>query len=364
MVFETWLQSDLKEMIQVQRLTGNLFTDDNACNVIGVVVTDDGAPATLTGSCVGYFIRDDGQTVVVQGETHQNTASVTLNNGCYDVVGQFSLVIKVGNVTVGACTGYVYRSKSDIVIDPGGVVPSIQDLLDRLTVVEGLTDQAEAWATGQINGVDIPPTNPAHENNAKYYSDQMDQTLQDMIDESFCIETGPITSFPKVITDERIFEDCFCEDYVVHENIDIGWVTLEGKVILYGTLPTGTTLPSQKLKIRRYHGLTSDTRTVTLREVETTGEDGNYLVAETRNLIPGTQYSWRLYSVSGNTETYVYGIGATASYPTYNMWFAQVARGLTDGTVYKVKVSPTLDSSDTTASNTVTFVAATLPEGE
>ena len=101
MVFHTWIKSDLTELIQVQRLTGNLFTDDNSCNVIGVIVTDGGSPVTLEGNCTGYFIRDDGMTIVVEGDIDGNRAFVTLNNGCYDIVGQFSLVIKVGNVTVG-----------------------------------------------------------------------------------------------------------------------------------------------------------------------------------------------------------------------------------------------------------------------
>lgn len=32
-------------------------------------------------------------------------------------------------------------------------------------------DDAEAWAVGQINGVDVPNTDPRYENNSKYYAD-------------------------------------------------------------------------------------------------------------------------------------------------------------------------------------------------
>lgn len=220
---------------------------------------------------------------------------------------------------------------------------------------------AEKWAVGKARGVPVPETDVTHENNAKYYAQKI---LDDVIDESFCIETGPISAFPMEITDERIFEDCFCEDYVVHENVDIGWVTLEGKVILYGSLPTGTTLPSQKLKIRRYHGLTNDPRSVSLREVVSSSENGNYLVAEARNLIPGVQYSFRLYSVANGVDTYVTGIAATTHYPSYNMWFQQVTRGLVDGTVYKVTCGPTVTPQDISTSNTVTFEAADLTPEE
>lgn len=33
------------------------------------------------------------------------------------------------------------------------------------------TEQSEAWATGQINGVDVPPSAPQYHNNAKYYAE-------------------------------------------------------------------------------------------------------------------------------------------------------------------------------------------------
>lgn len=33
--------------------------------------------------------------------------------------------------------------------------------------------QSEAWARGQIGGVDVPPTAPQHENNAKYYAESI-----------------------------------------------------------------------------------------------------------------------------------------------------------------------------------------------
>lgn len=816
MVFHTWIKSDLTELIQVQRLTGNLFTDDNSCNVIGVIVTDGGSPVTLEGNCTGYFIRDDGMTIVVEGDIDGNRAFVTLNNGCYDIVGQFSLVIKVGNVTVGACTGYVYKSKSDIVIDPGGVVPSINDLLDRLDVLDNYTNLAEAWAVGTKGGTAVLPTDITYENNAKFYSEEMariltnakvinyavcetagqtqikavtvdnwrlergswccirfkykneaalpklnvngtgaksihyhgdtategdinnldtylviydgtryqlvgmyemgrqydkvigyksivfgenleasgqfsqafgrftqardagtlaigyanndrrtetiwnnnsayntgdlvcvpagtsllppswdpeeeivgggealrdyyfraklnvpagtaplneynskintsyweevpklmftigngingeteatdyiwpyqdvtrrnafavdksgngyfdgdvyvnadaastsgdklvssselnaligansglatldssgkvpanqlpsfvddvleyaslsdfpatgesgkiylaqdtdkvyrwasnqyviisdyvhpsytartgkpagnqtpgfgetfqisqvksdssghvteltdrtvtipnalasasaaglmsatdkskldgisagaaaiDDTAGDgdtnvgwsadkLIDEAFCLTTDTISSFPVTISDARITEECSLEDFIPDERIDIGWVTEEGKLILYGNLPEGVTLPPMKLRIHRVHGLTSDARAVTLRQQNSSSANGNYLVAEAKNLLPGVQYSWRLYSVANNTDTYVYGVGATTHYPTYSMWFQQVPRSLVDGTVYKVIVSPTLDSSDTTASNTVEFEAAEITQ--
>lgn len=833
MRFETWLDTDIKKPVIVQRLTGNLFSGDNEGNVVGVNVTENGQPVALSGYCYGYFIRDDGFTVVIAGSITGNSAYVILPASCYTVVGQFSLVIKVGTVAIGAVTGTVYRTTTDAVIDPGEVVPSIEELLDRLATLDNYTDLAEAWAVGERGGVPVSSTDVTYENNSRFYASEaerifenarvinyavcntaanvgekavsvmnwkaepgmwavirftysntattvslninntgakqiyyngrsvdryylnnhntylfiydgsvfqvvgmhemgrdanttigsnsatfgfgltasgafslaagtnntasgnksfvtgdhnsasaqnssaegtynvasnyqahaqgshttasgenstseglgtiaaglnehasgqynkpdtdcvetfvpgkqyhvgdrvsyspqsgktfvyecfrdtsaeyldalsweisgkfldvvgngtgnnarsnaraldwdgneylkgdvyvacnndssggsklvseaalteksgaasglatldssgkvpasqlpsfvddvleyanlaafpatgesgkiyldqdtrkvyrwasnqyvvisdyvhptytartgkptgnqtpgfggtfqvsqvtsdtsghitgmtdrtvtipssvattsaaglmsaadktkldgisagaaaIDDTAGDgdtdvtwsadkLIEENFCIVTPVISSLPLTITDARITHECTLEDFVPEENTDLGWVTIDGgKLILYGRLETGQTLPAQKLRVHRVHGLPADVRTVTLRQQNRTSEGGNYLVAEADNLVPGVQYTWRLYSVANGVDTYLYGIGATTSYPKYSMWFQQVPRSLVDGTVYKVTVSPTTDSSDATASNTVTFVAATIAQ--
>ena len=218
--------------------------------------------------------------------------------------------------------------------------------------------RAEIWATGEYGGQPVSSSDPAYHNNAKYYAESIQDAYSVATGECFCLETGVISAFPLTITDARIDESCIVIDEPADDDVrvDIGWVTEEGRIILYGTLPTGQTLASRKLKIRRCHGLTSEDTEVNLRLLQVTSENGNYLVAETRNLIPGIQYSWRLFSVSGGAETYVYGIGTTPHWPSYNMYFQEVQRGLVDGTVYRIKVHPTTDSSNPAVSNDVTFV--------
>ena len=143
-VIETWFDQDLMNAVSVRSLRGNLFTADNGGNLIGVEVTDDGSPASLSGSVYGYVIRADGATVVVEGTLSENKASITLPTSCYAVVGQISIVIKVGTTTVGACVGYVYRSTTDTIVDPGSVVPSIAELLALIGDCEAATTAATA----------------------------------------------------------------------------------------------------------------------------------------------------------------------------------------------------------------------------
>lgn len=141
-LFETWLKSDLKKPLKVEQLKGNLFSSDNGGNQIGVEVLDNGSPATLTGGVIGYVIRADGATVAVNGSLSGNRASIVLPASAYVVTGQVSIAIKVGSTTVGACSAYVYRTTTDSLVDPGHVIPSIEELLEKIAACEAATTAA------------------------------------------------------------------------------------------------------------------------------------------------------------------------------------------------------------------------------
>ena len=173
---------------------------------------------------------------------------------------------------------------------------------------------------------------------------------------SFAVSSGAISSLPKQITDSRIGADCIVENDYVFADMDLGWVTTAGKVILYGSLPTGVTKPSVQLVIRRVQGLAADAPTVTLELQTSSSVNGNYLVPRARNLLPGVQYSFSLYKVvDGGTDEYIYGIGSVTSWPTWAYWFQEVARGLEDGESYYVKLAQSGVSGYLATSNTVEF---------
>ena len=151
--FETWLKADLQAPVTVKRIDGNLFSGDNQGNLVGVTVTDSGEPVTLSGEVRGYFIRSDGNTVIMSGTIDGNKVTVVLPSACYTVVGQFSLVIKVGQVAVGACTGYVYQSNTDSTVDPEHVIPDIDQLLTRVEALEGRATTLEGDVSAQNNTI-------------------------------------------------------------------------------------------------------------------------------------------------------------------------------------------------------------------
>ena len=144
---ETWLRTDLKHAVRVQPIDGNLFSADNGANRVGVILTNNGQSVNITGGIAGYFIRSDEATVIISGSSSGNRGWVDLPASAYVKTGPFSLVIKNGNTAIGACTGYVYRSSTDEIVDPGHTIPSIEELLAEISHMRQATADADAAAS-------------------------------------------------------------------------------------------------------------------------------------------------------------------------------------------------------------------------
>jgi len=161
MYFETWITTDQRKLPETIALHGNVFTQDNMANLIGVVLKNDGANVDIDGSVVGYAIRADKNTVIINGEKEGNRAWVILPEAAYAYPGPLSVVIRVVNgedkTVIGACSGYVTRSISGSPVDPGHVIPDITELLAMIEECEeaagnantaaALANQAAAAAT-------------------------------------------------------------------------------------------------------------------------------------------------------------------------------------------------------------------------
>ena len=154
--FETWLKSDLKKPNVVVPLHGRLFTQDNMSNLVGVHVYDNGLPVeSLGGSVTGWVMRNDGQTVVINGTVDGGDAYIILPESAYAVPGEVTITLRhiVGSganevkTTLAVCTGYVYRTVTGAIIDPGEVVPDLASLLAQIETMEEATADANAAAT-------------------------------------------------------------------------------------------------------------------------------------------------------------------------------------------------------------------------
>ena len=152
-VIETWYNQDLSKPVKVHYLDGNVFSQDNAGNLVGVNVFDNDEPATLSGTVSASVIRADGATVAVSGTLSGNQCYVILPETAYYVPGVISIVIKLTSgttkTTLCAVVGNVYRSATGTTVDPGTIMPSIQTLLAEIAdaVASIPADYSELWET-------------------------------------------------------------------------------------------------------------------------------------------------------------------------------------------------------------------------
>ena len=128
---------------------------DNSGDVFGVRVFKNRNPQSLSGgACVGFFIRADDTTLVINGTVSENVAYVVLPEAAYVKEGQFTLTIKISGTgfadSMRIVDGTVIRTSTNALVDPGSVVPSLADLM---AVIERAEDAAD-----EINGITIAAT--------------------------------------------------------------------------------------------------------------------------------------------------------------------------------------------------------------
>lgn len=146
MRLEDILDIDLEKTNQLHRsfLSRSIGEGDYNGNRFGIRLWQGGEPAALTESCVGYFIRPDEITLVINGVVSGNTAYVELPQAAYAKDGNFTLAIKLGGVgvstTMRIVDGVISNTTTGTVSDPGQSVPDI----DQLTAIIAAAEAAAA----------------------------------------------------------------------------------------------------------------------------------------------------------------------------------------------------------------------------
>lgn len=147
---EFWYRQDLDKPVQVRQMSGVFFTEDNEGDLVGVEVSKGGHPYELTGSVIGYIIKEDGVTESVTGTLSNSRAYITLPATALDVPGIIHIAIRVTNgsekAVVCAVRGLVNRSRSEIVNTSGRTIYGIDDLLAQIATMEQGTEAANTAA--------------------------------------------------------------------------------------------------------------------------------------------------------------------------------------------------------------------------
>lgn len=135
---------------------------DISGNRYGIRLVRDGEPVDVSlCSCIGYFIRADGETVVINGglADADGVLSVTLPQACYAVEGGFTLAIKITGAnnehvtgTIRVVDGVVVRGTTGIHVDPGTIVPELTEaaIIAKIAECEAAAQYA-AQMVAQIN---------------------------------------------------------------------------------------------------------------------------------------------------------------------------------------------------------------------
>lgn len=138
---------ELNRPVTIKHLDGMFFSQDVQANRIVVSVVRGGVNEDLSGTVSANIIRADGETVVQTGEISGNVASVTMPAAAYAVPGAIAVFVKHTESgvtsTIAAVTGYVYKSTTDTIVDPGTVVPNINELLALIDECESAISIAE-----------------------------------------------------------------------------------------------------------------------------------------------------------------------------------------------------------------------------
>ena len=143
-LIETWLRTDVREMVRVTHLEGNLFTGDADGNLFGAVVTDGGEPVNLTGAVSGFLMLDDGATVVVNGQKDGNRAWIEIPAAACTVPGRVRIALKVGTVTVAAAVARCRVSDSGEHVPAENLVPTLTELLEQVNGAQAAAAAANA----------------------------------------------------------------------------------------------------------------------------------------------------------------------------------------------------------------------------
>lgn len=142
----------------------SLGEGDAGADVFGVRVFRNGVSVNLSGaSCIGYFIRADGVTELIQnGSVSGNKATVTLPAACYAVDGPFQLAIVLtgGGVTgtMRIVDGTIVNVTNGTISDPTGAFP---DAEAYEALVERAEDAVETIAGYSVTAELVSGTNYA-----------------------------------------------------------------------------------------------------------------------------------------------------------------------------------------------------------
>lgn len=126
---------NLSEPILPEVLPAPLYEGEKNAHTFMITAEKDKLPHALSGSCVAYFERNDGNTVRVEGETKDGAAILTLSPECYQT-GVFYLAVMLisdgAQTVIYAASGRVRNTQDGEIIDGGDTIPTYDEIMAHL----------------------------------------------------------------------------------------------------------------------------------------------------------------------------------------------------------------------------------------
>ena len=133
--FPNMYRVDLEKGPAIKQLH-QMFMGDKAANRIGAYLFQGDVAVSPGGSCSGTAILNDGSTVALTGTVAGNEIYIDLPPGCYAVPGPIQVYVLWTNgtvmTTVVAGFGTVTRTETGTIIDPGTIIPSVEQLISDI----------------------------------------------------------------------------------------------------------------------------------------------------------------------------------------------------------------------------------------
>jgi hypothetical protein len=132
-----------------------MIPGDGDAHVWEIAINEMGQPANLDGYSVSaLFVREDKNSIYITGNSSGNIASVTLTQQCYAIAGQLRGIMRIsknGNV-LSACETFfsVREPVPNQYIDPGEIIPSLEELLAQMDALEQLEEDVSAAEAERI----------------------------------------------------------------------------------------------------------------------------------------------------------------------------------------------------------------------
>lgn len=147
--------ADILAGIAVTAMPSLFAQGDKLAHMLRIQVKADGQAVALAGWAVtANMIRQDQTTVTITGKAVGNAAEVTLEAACYGQSGGFTLSVALSKdeqlITIFCGRGDVTRTRTDSLVDPGRVIPSIDEIIAQYGLMKTAVQNADA-ATKQAN---------------------------------------------------------------------------------------------------------------------------------------------------------------------------------------------------------------------